>query len=224
MSNDGTSYKPWKVRKGIFKSTGTSDYTPRNTPSPIIEMPLSPTPANSSSPCSPLLPMSPRVTVTESPLSPPIIRATPPRNVREIPIERFDEVSEMDSKIWMPRSNYKFKIAFRKGYVWRRFVWVTQQLASGDFIISFRSLISPQNEKNFLLSVLLSRRPLTYVRLSLTQLMTQINQKKFFLSNFLICRKLAHWKPGSSSRTTQIISKHRVLRFSMNSSALSSEK
>lgn len=94
MSNDGTSYKPWKVRKGVFKSTGTSEYTvpPRNTPSPIIEMPMSPSPVKL--PFSPLSPLSPRVTITESPLSPPILHSNPSnlqRTVREIPIE-FDEV------------------------------------------------------------------------------------------------------------------------------------
>lgn len=103
MSNDGTSYKPWKVRKGVFKSTGTSDYSvpPRNTPSPIIEMPMSPLPVNIKSPNSPLSPspMSPRVTIIESPLSPPIIPSTMPtlhRTVREIPIEK--EVSEKSRK------------------------------------------------------------------------------------------------------------------------------
>lgn len=105
MSNDGSSYKPWKVRKGVFKSTGTSEYAvpPRNTPSPIIEMPLSPLPSNVKSPCSPLSPLSPRVTITESsPLSPPIIiQSNGPsihRTVREIPIERVDEVSEKSSR------------------------------------------------------------------------------------------------------------------------------
>lgn len=107
MSNDGSTFKPWKVRKGIFKSTGTSDYAlpTRNTPSPIIEMPISPPVVKT--PTSPLSnPMSPRVTIIEScPLSPtpatasasfqPIIH----RTVREIPkpIERVDEakVSEL---------------------------------------------------------------------------------------------------------------------------------
>lgn len=97
MSNDGTNYRPWKVRKGIFKSTGTSDYSvpPRNTPSPIIEMPLSP--VATSTPCSPLSPMSPRVIIAESPLSPPIVTSPPIStihiNIREIPIKRDDEVS-----------------------------------------------------------------------------------------------------------------------------------
>lgn len=106
MSNDGMSFKPWKVRKGIFKSTGTSDYAlpARNTPSPIVEMPMSPPAVKT--PTSPLLmPMSPRVTIVESPLSPPpppqnstpatasiIIQPIIHRTVREIPIERVDEV------------------------------------------------------------------------------------------------------------------------------------
>ena len=102
MSNDGTSYKPWKVRKGVFKSTGTSDYSvpPRNTPSPIIEMPLSPPPnANPKTPGSPLSPLpSPRVKIVESPLSPTVVIPTVVhRTVREIPIERVDEVSEIFS-------------------------------------------------------------------------------------------------------------------------------
>lgn len=105
MSNDGSNYKPWKVRKGIFKSTGTSDYVlpQRNSTSPIIEMPLSP-PVKA--PSSPLTPLSPRVTIVESPLSPqPSVANNSPsspiniiqpqiihRTVREIPIERVDEV------------------------------------------------------------------------------------------------------------------------------------
>lgn len=97
MSNDGTNYKPWKVRKGVFKSTGTSDYAvlPRNTPSPIIEMPMSPAPNST-----PKSPMSPRVTIIENPLSPPILVH---RNVREIPVERFDEVSEKLNLISLPQ-------------------------------------------------------------------------------------------------------------------------
>ena len=102
MSNDGSSYKPWKVRKGVFKSTGTSEYSvpSRNTPSPIVEMPLSPPPISNKSPSSPLSPMSPRVTIIENPLSPPIIQTIVPtihRTVREIPIERADEVSVKSS-------------------------------------------------------------------------------------------------------------------------------
>jgi hypothetical protein len=104
MSSDGSTFKPWKVRKGIFKSTGTSDYAlpTRNTPSPIVEMPMSPPAVKT--PTSPLLtPMSPRVTIIESPLSPPPPQNSTPatasitfqpihRTVREIPIERLDEV------------------------------------------------------------------------------------------------------------------------------------
>lgn len=45
MSNDGSNFIPWQIRKGVFKSTGVSDYStnPRDTPSPIIEFPVSPT-------------------------------------------------------------------------------------------------------------------------------------------------------------------------------------
>jgi hypothetical protein len=107
MSNDGTSFKPWKVRKGVFKSTGVSDYDlpSRNTPSPIVEMPLSPPIVKT--PSSPL--QSPRITIVESPLSSfpspsnhqPLTIVTTPlvnqpqiihRTIREIPIERADEV------------------------------------------------------------------------------------------------------------------------------------
>lgn len=103
MSNDGTNFKPWKIRKGVFKSTGTSDYTvpPRKTPSPIIEMPLSPPPVTPKSPTSPLSPLSPRVTIIENPLSSQIVQSTTPSihlTIREIPIER--EVSE---KLFMSR-------------------------------------------------------------------------------------------------------------------------
>ncbi|XP_061500604.1 uncharacterized protein LOC133390950 [Anopheles gambiae] len=35
---------PWPVRKGIFRSTGQSDFVPNRTPSPIVEFPLSPPP------------------------------------------------------------------------------------------------------------------------------------------------------------------------------------
>ncbi|KAI8041238.1 hypothetical protein M5D96_005492 [Drosophila gunungcola] len=35
---------PWPVRKGIFRSSGQSDFTPTRSPSPIVEMPLSPPP------------------------------------------------------------------------------------------------------------------------------------------------------------------------------------
>uniref|UniRef100_A0A182RUZ9 ADP-ribosyl cyclase/cyclic ADP-ribose hydrolase n=1 Tax=Anopheles funestus TaxID=62324 RepID=A0A182RUZ9_ANOFN len=99
---------PWPVRKGIFRSTGQSDFVPTRTPSPVVEFPLSPPPptqpgsvpsplgscsSKSTSPvhshrngitlnvASPL--NSPRVTVVESPLgSPASVRTT-----FEIPIE-----------------------------------------------------------------------------------------------------------------------------------------
>lgn len=118
MSNDGTSYKPWKVRKGVFKSTGTSDYAlpPRDTPSPIIEMPMSPAPAPRT-PCSPLSPSSPRVMIIESPLSPSMIQRNI-SNVREIPIERFDEVRRVNGnskrRIFLDRLSGLFIYARRK--------------------------------------------------------------------------------------------------------------
>lgn len=108
MSNDGSTFKPWKVRKGIFKSqVGTSDYDlpTRNTPSPIVEMPMSPLAVKT--PTSPLsTPMSPRVTIIENPLSPSppnstariIIQPIIHRTIREIPIERLDEVKSRAKK------------------------------------------------------------------------------------------------------------------------------
>lgn len=105
MSNDGTSFKPWKIRKGVFKSTGTSDYSvpPRKSPSPIIEMPLSPPPLVGFK--SPTSPLSPRVTIMESPLSPHIIHSHGPSihlTVREIPIE-----CEVSVKVFLSRKNKK---------------------------------------------------------------------------------------------------------------------
>ncbi|XP_017111802.1 NAD(+) hydrolase sarm1 isoform X6 [Drosophila elegans] len=56
MSNQA----PWPVRKGIFRSSGQSDFTPTRSPSPIVEMPLSPppvaTPSNRFGLTSPLSP------------------------------------------------------------------------------------------------------------------------------------------------------------------------
>lgn len=102
---------PWPVRKGIFRSTGQSDFVPTRTPSPIVEFPLSPPPPQT--PTSSVTPppqhkngivlnvtsprTSPRVTIVESPPPPGggsgggTTRASPPQQVRttfEIPIER----------------------------------------------------------------------------------------------------------------------------------------
>ncbi|XP_070141697.1 NAD(+) hydrolase sarm1 isoform X5 [Drosophila kikkawai] len=41
---------PWPVRKGIYRSSGQSDFTPTRSPSPIVEMPLSPPPVATTSP------------------------------------------------------------------------------------------------------------------------------------------------------------------------------
>lgn len=47
---------PWPVRKGIFRSTGQSDFIPQRSPSPIVEMPATPVQQTQSNPLSPLSP------------------------------------------------------------------------------------------------------------------------------------------------------------------------
>lgn len=61
---------PWPVRKGIFRSSGQSDFIPQRTPSPIVEMPATPIHPN---PMSPMSPLSPRcITVLDGKcMSPP---------------------------------------------------------------------------------------------------------------------------------------------------------
>ena len=90
----GNNFIPWKpiVRKGVFKSTGTSDYDmtrTNRTPSPIVELPMSPQVMSNRN----QNPLSPRLTIVDCPLSPPPL---PPiiilRNFHEIPVERLDEV------------------------------------------------------------------------------------------------------------------------------------
>ncbi|ETN58316.1 sarm1 [Anopheles darlingi] len=111
MSNQA----PWPVRKGIFRSTGQSDFVPTRTPSPIVEFPLSPPPlaptgqppvmsGKLASPtvggggphrngitlnvASPVHPGSPRVTIVESPLSNPgSPMGCAVRTTVEVPIE-----------------------------------------------------------------------------------------------------------------------------------------
>lgn len=54
---------PWPVRKGIFRSTGQSDFIPQRTPSPIVEMPATPAavPTNHHPNANPMSPLgSPR--------------------------------------------------------------------------------------------------------------------------------------------------------------------
>lgn len=64
MSNQA----PWPVRKGIFRSTGQSDFVPTRTPSPIVEIPMTPQPRkNSNNP----LNINGGVTIIETPVSPP---------------------------------------------------------------------------------------------------------------------------------------------------------
>lgn len=56
MDPNSPASAPWPVRKGIFRSTGQSDYIPQRTPSPIVEMPATPIQPNHSNPMSPLSP------------------------------------------------------------------------------------------------------------------------------------------------------------------------
>lgn len=52
---------PWPINKGLYRSTGQSDYHPmsaQRSPSPIVEMPA--TPASSTASSNPLSPLSPR--------------------------------------------------------------------------------------------------------------------------------------------------------------------
>lgn len=99
MSNDGSNYLPWKISKGVFKSTGVSDYSinQRDTPSPnpIIEFPVSPT-STLNGPFSPTAfdPNSPPVMVDGE--NPTLIKS-PNQNelpkihfhIRNIPIEKI---------------------------------------------------------------------------------------------------------------------------------------
>lgn len=80
-----SNHAPWPVRKGIFRSSGQSDYVPQRTPSPIVEMPNTPQPGKHSA-----NPMSPRVSIVEHPFSPPqspITMQPINKSIREIPIE-----------------------------------------------------------------------------------------------------------------------------------------
>lgn len=49
ISQNMNNQAPWPVRKGIFRSSGQSDFIPTRSPSPIVEMPLSPPPVSSNS-------------------------------------------------------------------------------------------------------------------------------------------------------------------------------
>lgn len=66
MSNNNKA--PWPVRKGIFRSTGQSDFVPQRTPSPIVELPNTPMSPPISNPMSPL-----SVPIVEGPFSAPIM-------------------------------------------------------------------------------------------------------------------------------------------------------
>lgn len=97
---------PWPVRKGIFRSSGQSDFVPQRTPSPVVELPNTPTPQSGRT----SNPLSPLISIVESPLSPPQspgpmtpLSPTSPmsptsptgsvnRSIRQIPIEVQQEV------------------------------------------------------------------------------------------------------------------------------------
>lgn len=65
-SNSNNIKAPWPVRKGIFRSSGQSDFVPQRTPSPIVEMPNTPvSQQTNSNPLSPLC----VVGIVENPLS-----------------------------------------------------------------------------------------------------------------------------------------------------------
>lgn len=113
---------PWPVRKGIFRSSGQSDFVPQRTPSPVVELPNTPTPqpGRTTNPLSPLFsivdnplspPLSPTSVAPSTPLS-PLSRSNPlsPKSptspislvdmsVRQIPIEVEHEVITIDQML-----------------------------------------------------------------------------------------------------------------------------
>lgn len=123
MSNQA----PWPVRKGIFRSSGQSDFVPQRTPSPVVEMPPTPQSGRTSNPLSPLIgtnditlspPLSPCTVTPLSPTTPmsptnpsiplsPTSPSTPStpmsptssinRSIRQIPIEVEHEVKTIQS-------------------------------------------------------------------------------------------------------------------------------
>lgn len=103
---------PWPVRKGIFRSTGHSEYVPNNTvhsPSPVVEIPETPQSDTNSSRInipinSPVFTFETTSTATgtntpTSPLSSANAILTIGNVVREIPIERYEVIksSRMES-------------------------------------------------------------------------------------------------------------------------------
>lgn len=103
---------PWPVRKGIFRSSGQSDFVPQRTPSPVVEMPNTPTPqpGRTSNPLSPLIvespfsplqspcptsPMTPSTPLSPtSPMSPTSPTGSVNKSIRQIPIEVQHEVNQ----------------------------------------------------------------------------------------------------------------------------------
>lgn len=79
-----TNQAPWSIRKGIFRSTGQSDFVPTRTPSPVVEMPLTPQTPKLTINTNPL---SPRILIVEKPLE---VRPITVKTIREIPIEKIE--------------------------------------------------------------------------------------------------------------------------------------
>lgn len=99
---------PWPVRKGIFRSTGHSEYVPNNTvhsPSPVVEIPETPQSDTNSSRInipinSPVFTFETTSTATgtntpTSPLSSANAILTIGNVVREIPIERYEVIKSL---------------------------------------------------------------------------------------------------------------------------------
>lgn len=93
---------PWPVRKGIFRSTGHSEYVPNNnvlhSPSPVVEVPETPQSESNSNRInmpinSPVFTFETGTSTTPiSPLSSSNAILTIGNVVREIPIERYEVI------------------------------------------------------------------------------------------------------------------------------------
>lgn len=91
------SKKPsWPIHKGIFRSQHQSDFIPHRSPSPIVEMPLSPDPESSNDGHTVSSPPTYRYASSMERLSPQRsqspFNSTISKGVREIPIEVEREV------------------------------------------------------------------------------------------------------------------------------------
>lgn len=93
---------PWPVRKGIFRSTGHSEYVPNtvHSPSPVVEIPETPQSDKSSSRInipinSPVFTFETSGTTPTTPLSSANAILTIGNVVREIPIERYEVIKSL---------------------------------------------------------------------------------------------------------------------------------